>query len=444
MSEIQRLIPVVWESLSPTEKREALARGASETASEIASQVRVICDDVSQRGDHALFEWTERFDGVRLESLSVDDTEMARTLDSLDAKERECLSRAYRNIDAFHGAQRRDDLSVTIEPGVHCRRLRRPIDRVGLYVPGGSAPLVSTLLMLASPAAIAGCRERIVCTPPGKDGEVAAPVLAAAALCGVTSVFKVGGAQAVAALAWGTDTIPRVDKIFGPGNRYVTAAKTYVSTAPNGPAMDLPAGPSEVLVVADDDASPAFVASDLLSQAEHDASARVVLVALSASFVDQVREELDEQLPGLPRRTTAAASLDQAAAFVVGDLEAAIELANDYAPEHLILNCRGAAGLVDAVRHAGSVFVGPWSAEVFGDYASGTNHVLPTAGYARAYSGLSVESFEKTMTVQTLTAEGAARLAPTVERLASLEGLHAHAAAASLRRLAVEAGEVDR
>jgi len=428
---------ISWAELDDGAQGRALARPSLARPHEIdgvATEVQGICAEVGQRGDGALFELTERFDGVRLESLRVADDEIAAAGAAIEAEDRACLTRAIKNIELFHRPQRPRSLEVETEPGVSCRRVSRPVERVGLYVPGGKAPLVSSLLMLAVPARLAGCRERIVCTPPGRDGRVNAIVLAAAELCEVTSVFKVGGAQAVAAMAYGTETIARVDKIFGPGNAYVAAAKQWVSSESGGAAIDLPAGPSEVLVVADESADPAFVAADLLSQAEHDETAQVLFVTPSTPFADRVERELARQLADLPRRAIAEKALSSARAIVVRDLAQAVEVSNAYAPEHLILNCEGADELVESVRHAGSVFVGPWSAEAFGDYASGTNHVLPTYGYARTFGGLTLESFSKTMTVQRLTEQGVEGLGPTVERLARLEGLEAHARAVELRR----------
>ena len=425
---------VPWADLDDEARRFALARPSLAHADDVAMAVRSVCAEVARRGDGALFDLTERFDGARLKSLCVPDDEIAAASAAIDPEDRNCLARALHNIEVFHRLQRPRSVDVETEPGVLCRRVSRPLDRVGLYVPGGSAPLVSTLLMLAAPARLAGCRERIVCTPPDRDGRVDVHVLAAAELCGVSAVFKVGGAQAVAAMAYGTETIARVDKIFGPGNAYVAAAKQLVSSELSGPAIDLPAGPSEVLVIADDSAEAAFVAADLLSQAEHDETAQVVLVTSSTSLADRVEHELTRQLADLPRRAIAEVALSGARAIVVGDLSQAVDVSNAYAPEHLILNCEGADELVDSVRHAGSVFVGPWSAEAFGDYASGTNHVLPTYGHARTYGGLTLESFSKTMTVQRLTEEGIEGLGPTVERLARLEGLEAHARAIGLRR----------
>lgn len=429
-----RLTRVPWGELDDNARRLALARPSLVRSDEIDDTVRRICSEVDEHGDDAVIASTERFDGVRLESFRVTDDEIAAAAAAIDREDRECLGRARNNIEVFHRLQRPRTVEVETEAGVFCRRVSRPIERVGLYVPGGSAPLVSTLLMLAVPARLAGCRERIVCTPPDRNGVVDPHILAAAELCEVTAVFKVGGAQAVAAMARGTESIPRVDKIFGPGNVFVAAAKLQVASRPGGPAIDFPAGPSEVLVVADGSAEPAFVAADLLSQAEHDESAQMILVTPSHSLADRVDDELGHQLADLPRREVAEMSLSGARAVMVKDLSEAVEVSNRYAPEHLILNCDGADELVESVRHAGSVFVGPWSAEAFGDYASGTNHVLPTYGSARTYGGLTLESFCKTMTVQRLTDEGLEGLGPTVERLARLEGLDAHARAVGLRR----------
>lgn len=432
--------------LTRIEYRE-LAEGSLERplvarAEEIDAAVRAIRDDVRARGDSALFDLTERFDGVRLAELRVGDDEWASACSALHPDDRDALAHAVRNIETFHRAQHTADVEVETEPGVTCRRVSRPFDRVGMYVPGGSAPLVSTLLMLAVPARVAGCRGRIVCTPPSPNGRVDRYVLAAARLCDVSAVYKVGGAQAVAAMASGTETIPRVDKIFGPGNAYVAAAKQIVASEPGGPAIDLPAGPSEVLVIADDSADASFVAADLLSQAEHDAMSQVVLVATSPRLLEHVERELESQLSALPRRDIARASLESARAVLVRDVEQAVEVSNRYAPEHLILNCSDADALVDAVLHAGSVFVGSWSAEALGDYASGANHVLPTGGSARSYAGLTLQSFAKTMTVQRVTEVGLAGLAPTVARLSRLEGLEAHARAVERRRAALAASTV--
>lgn len=437
------LTRVPWVELDDAGRRLALSRPTLTRSDVVDETVTSICDQVEGRGDAAVIELTERFDGPRLEGLQVSGDEVAAAAGAIDSEDRRCLERARNNIEVFHRLQRPRTVEVETEPGVFCRRVSRPLDRVGLYVPGGSAPLVSTLLMLAVPARLAGCRERIVCTPPDREGRVDAHVLAAAELCQVTAVFTVGGAQAVAAMAYGTETVPRVDKIFGPGNLYVAAAKQMVSRSIHGPAIDLAAGPSEVLVIADDSADPAFVAADLLSQAEHDESAQVLLVTPSASLADRVEHELDRQLAELPRHEIAEVSLGSARAVVVRDSSQAVEVSNEYAPEHLILNCEGADELVESVRHAGSVFVGPWSAEAFGDYASGTNHVLPTYGSARFQGGLTLESFCKTMTVQRLTDVGVRGLGPTVERLARLEGLEGHARAVALRERVAKRGGLE-
>jgi len=322
---------------------------------------------------------------------------------------------------------------VETMPGVRCERVSRPIDAVGLYVPAGTAPLPSAAVMLAVPAVIAGCGTKIVCTPPRPDGRADPAVVVAAVRAGVTDIFKIGGAQAVAAMAYGTASVPKVGKIFGPGNAWVTCAKSVVSADPDGAAIDMPAGPSEVLVIADDSASAEFVASDLLSQAEHGVDSQVVLVTTSAALADAVEAQVDEQLRSLSRADIARGSLQHARLVIVDDLETAVAVSNRYAPEHLILQCRDARALLPAITNAGSVFVGEWTPESVGDYCSGTNHVLPTYGYARSYSGLSLDQFMRGMTVQELTRDGLAGLSGAVVTLAGLEGLDAHAAAVTRR-----------
>ena len=318
-------------------------------------------------------------------------------------------------------------------PGVVCRRVPRPVDRAGLYVPGGSAPLVSTLMMLAVPAKIAGVENRIVVTPPGKDGKVNTNILAAAYLCAVEDLYMVGGAQAIAALAYGTQTIPKCVKIFGPGNAYVAQAKSQISMEMGGPAIDLPAGPSEAMVLADDKANPVFVAADLLSQAEHDPLAQVICVCASQEFADTLNAQIVTQIADLPRREIAQQSLQGGRIIIAPDMETMLEIANAYAPEHLIVQTENAEDIMDSIRNAGSVFLGPWTPESVGDYASGTNHTLPTFGAARAYSGVCVESFIKFISVQSLTKAGLKSIGPCVERLATLEGLEAHRRAVRLR-----------
>lgn len=426
-----------WGSLDTAARRRALERPPRSRSDDVQRSVREICLRVQRDGDAALVDLTERYDGARVEQLRVPDDALRDAVAGLDGDDRRCLERARDNIAAFHNLQRPTSIEIEIEPGVWCQRVSRPLERVGLYVPGGTAPLVSTLLMLAIPAGIAECRQRIVCTPPRPDGTVDAHVLAAASLCGVSDVFSVGGAQAVAAMAYGTDTVAPVDKIFGPGNAYVAAAKAFVASTPGGVAVDGPAGPSEVLVIADEDADPAFIAADLLSQAEHDESAQVMLVTPSPSLIDRVEAEVPRQLVDLPRRVIAEAALGGARAIIVRDLAEAVDVSNAYAPEHLILNCDASEAIVASIQNAGSVFLGPWSAEAFGDYASGTNHVLPTDGHARAFGGLTVEAFCKTMTIQRISEQAVATLGPVVERLARLEGLDGHARAVTRRRTLV-------
>jgi histidinol dehydrogenase len=349
------------------------------------------------------------------------------------------LETAIANVRRFHAAQLGTALSMEVMPGVRCERVFRPIPAVGLYVPAGSAPLPSTVIMVAIPALLAGCGQRVLCTPPAADGNANAAVLVAARRCGVTQVYKAGGAQAIAAMAYGTATVPKVDKIFGPGTALTTAAKQIVATDPAGAACDLPAGPSEVLVIADGDANPVFVAADLLAQAEHDVRAQALLVTDSAALAAAVAREFAAQCGTLSRQSILRQSAANCRAIVVPDIATALAVSNDYAPEHLIIQTREPRSLLDAVQNAGSVFLGAWSPESMGDYCSGTNHVLPTYGYARAYSGLSMTDFQKRMTVQELTGPGLVQLGPVAETLATLEGLDAHARAVSLRLDALRA-----
>ena len=346
------------------------------------------------------------------------------------------LQRAIANVEAFHAAQRLAPLQLDVMPGVRCERIERAISAVGLYVPSGSAPLPSTVVMLAVPARLAGCPRRILCTPPTSAGAAHPAVLVTAQLCGIDTVFKIGGAQAIAALAYGTRSVPKVDKVFGPGNMWVTAAKQLAAMDPEGAACDLPAGPSEVLVIADETARPELVAADLLAQAEHDAAAQAILVTPSLELASEVLTAVQRQAHTLSRHAILEHSLSTSRCIVVGDTAAAIELANRYAPEHLILQIREPRRWLEHIVSAGSVFIGQWSAEPLGDYCSGTNHVLPTYGYARAYSGLSLLDFTKRITVQELSAEGLRALGPVAAELARLEGLDAHASAVE-RRLAM-------
>jgi histidinol dehydrogenase len=429
-----------WETLSAGERRAALARPAQAARDAIDALAREIIANVRAGGDDALRAYSRRFDGADLQTLAVGPEEFSQAEHTLTSEQRSALERAIDNVERFHRAQQLDTLSLETMPGVRCERVIRPISAVGLYVPAGSAPLPSAVIMLAVPARIAGCPRRVLCTPPRRDGQANPAVLVAARLCGIDSVYKVGGAQAIAAMAYGTGTVPKVDKIFGPGNAWVTAAKQAVAADPAGSACDMPAGPSEVLVIADERARPEFVAADLLAQAEHDKQAQAILLTPSRALAEAVAAEVAAQTNTLSRRAILEQSLASSRCIVVRDLESALEVANDYAAEHLILEVREPRRWLEKVASAGSVFLGAWSPEPMGDYCSGTNHVLPTYGYARAYSGLSVLDFIKRITVQELTPAGLRSLGPVAITLARLEGLDAHARAVT-RRLAALALE---
>ena len=422
-----------WGSLDEVSRDAVLRRPAQRDAAAVREQVRRIVDDVRAGGDAALREYTARLDGARLENFSVSDAELAAAEAALAPVQRAALERAIDTVTRFHELQTLPPLRLETAPGVVCERMTVPLEAVGLYVPAGTAPLPSTALMLAIPARIAGCPLRVLCTPPRPDGSADPAVLVAARLCGVRKVFKLGGAQAVAAMAYGTASVPKVVKIFGPGNAWVTAAKQLVALDPDGAALDMPAGPSEVLVIADETARPAFVAADLLAQAEHSVDAQVVLVTNSRPMADACVAEVARQLSRLPRREIAAQAIAASRVIVVPTMAAAMEVANRYAPEHLILQVNHPRDLLPHVRNAGSVFLGAWTPETMGDYCSGTNHVLPTYGHARAYSGLSVLDFVKRITVQELTADGLRNLGPTARTLAQLESLDAHARAVTIR-----------
>ncbi|HEX9208802.1 MAG TPA: histidinol dehydrogenase [Steroidobacteraceae bacterium] len=422
-----------WSSLDEARRDAVLRRPAQRDAAGLLDRARRIVDDVRARGDDALREYTEKLDGVRLDAFAVTPAEFAAAESALTAEQRAALERAIATVTRFHELQTLAPLRLETAPGVVCERMTVPLDAVGLYVPAGTAPLPSTALMLAVPARIAGCPVRVMCTPPRPDGKADPAVLVTARLCGIEQVFKLGGAQAVAAMAYGTATVPKVTKIFGPGNSWVTAAKQIVAQDADGAALDMPAGPSEVLVVADETARPEFVAADLLAQAEHSVDAQVVLVTTSRAMAQACVAEVSKQLAVLPRAAIAAQAIAESRVLVVPDLQAAMVVSNRYAPEHLILQVRDARSLLPLVRNAGSVFLGPWTPETMGDYCSGTNHVLPTYGHARAYSGLGVLDFVKRITVQELTAAGLQGLGPTARTLARLESLDAHAHAVTVR-----------
>jgi histidinol dehydrogenase len=397
----------------------------------LESSVRNIMNRVKNSGDEALREITLQFDKVELNSLQVPEAEINAAPNSLSAELKNAIEKAAANIKKFHAAQRRETLKVETMPGVSCWRKSVAIDRVGIYIPGGTAPLFSTVLMLGIPAKLAGCGEIVLCTPPDKTGKINPAILYAAAHVGVTKIFRIGGAQAIAAMAYGTESIPKVYKIFGPGNQYVTKAKQLVLE--DGVAIDMPAGPSEVLVIADTSANPAFIAADLLSQAEHGEDSQVILVVLDESVVEPVKQEILKQLQALPRKAIAEKALAHSRVVYFSDINEAAAFVNEYAPEHLIINTRDFDDFADKVTNAGSVFLGNYSPEAIGDYASGTNHTLPTNGYAKAYAGVSLESFMKYITYQQLTREGLRSLGPVVEQMAEAEQLMAHKLAVTVR-----------
>jgi histidinol dehydrogenase len=386
---------------------------------------------VKQEGDAAVRRYAQQFDKVQLDALEVTPAEFAHATSILDAELKKAILQAKHNIEVFHKAQQEQSRIIETMPGVQCWRKPVAIEKVGLYIPGGSAPLFSTILMLGIPAMIAGCREIILCTPSNAAGEVHPAVLFAAQEVGVERVFKIGGVQAIGAMAYGTESVPRVHKIFGPGNQYVTCAKQLVNKS--GVAIDMPAGPSEVAVLADETCVPAFVAADLLSQAEHGPDSQVLLVTTAPEIIKAVQQEVADQLAKLPRKDIAALALENSRIILVKDTPEAMDLLNTYAPEHLIVACKDDIAIADAVVNAGSVFLGNYSPESAGDYASGTNHTLPTNGYATAYSGVSLDSFVKKITFQRLTREGLQHIGATIETMAAAEGLEAHKNAVTVR-----------
>ena len=435
-----KLTPQVWARLDADQQARLLARPEQSRDPRLRDAVTRILEQVAADGDLALRALTRRFDGCELDALEVSAEEFASAEAEVVRRTKQAIDEACGRIEDFHRAGAPQAYQLETAPGVRCERMLRPIDPVGLYVPAGSAPLPSTAMMLAVPARLAGCREIILCSPPNAEGRVDPVVLVAAKRAGAHRVFKLGGVQAIAAMALGTASVPACSKLFGPGNAYVTEAKLQVSLRAAGPAIDMPAGPSEVLVVADDSADPSFVAADLLSQAEHGADSQAILLTDCAALAEQVSAAIERQVSELGRQEILAAALKYARIIVLESLEEALSLANRYAPEHLILNIKDARSWLDRVQSAGSVFLGPYSAEALGDYCSGTNHVLPTYGAARAYSGVSVASFLKQITVQEVSAEGLRRIGPCAEHLARCEGLLAHEAAVSRRLQSLEIG----
>ena len=428
------MTPVVWQDCSAEQQRALLMRPAISASDSISATVRSILEKVKSDGDDALREYSAAFDKTQVDALRVSERQIDDACARLGPEIKQAMAAAVANIDTFHVAQILPPVDIETQPGVRCQQVTRPLASVGLYIPGGSAPLFSTVLMLATPARIAGCRRVVLCSPP----PIADEILYAARLCGVQEVFQVGGAQAIAALAFGTASVPKVDKIFGPGNAWVTEAKRQVSQRLDGAAIDMPAGPSEVLVIADEGATPDFVASDLLSQAEHGPDSQVILLTPSPQMAEAVAEAVDRQLALLPRAATAEKALESSRLIVMRDLKQCVEISNRYGPEHLIIQTRQARDLVDDITSAGSVFLGDWSPESAGDYASGTNHVLPTYGFTATCSSLGLADFQKRMTVQELTPQGFMGLAATIEILASAEQLIAHKNAVTLRVAALK------
>ena len=418
---------LIWNNLTETEKQTALSRPAQLVGESVTQAVEKIKQNVKTNGDKALFELAEQFDRIKLDSIVISAEQIAQAASRIPEELKQAIQNAKRNIERFHNAQLPQGVDIETQAGVRCQVLTRPIQRVGLYIPGGSAPLFSTVLMLAIPAKIAGCKKIVLCSPP----PIADEILYTANLCGVETIYAVGGAQAVFAMANGTETVAKVDKIFGPGNAFVTEAKRQV--VQEGTAIDMPAGPSEVLVIADENADPDFVASDLLSQAEHGADSQVILVTPSETLAKQTALSIEKQLATLPRAETARKALSHSRTFIADSIEQAVEISNEYAPEHLVVQVENARDLLDSLDNAGSIFLGAYSPESMGDYASGTNHVLPTYGYTRTYSSLGLADFSKRMTVQELTPQGFKDLAKTVELMAAAEQLDAHKQAVSIR-----------
>lgn len=418
-----------WQQCSEQEQTALLTRPAMTASDSISQSVADILDQVKRYGDEALKALSNKFDKVQINQIKLSNSEIKMAIDRVNPDLKQAMQLAVGNIKKFHQAQVKQTITVETMPGITCQLVTRPINSVGLYIPGGSAPLLSTVLMLAIPANIAGCRKVILCSPP----PIADEILYAAELCGVTEIYQLGGAHAIAAMAFGTLSVPKVDKIFGPGNAYVTEAKRQVSQRLDGAAIDMPAGPSEVLVIADSSANPAFIAADLLSQAEHGPDSQVVLLTPDEKMAQAVSLEVDKQLAQLSRQAIAEKALQESRLIVTQNLEQCVAISNRYGPEHLIIQTQNADELVEQITSAGSIFLGDWSPESAGDYASGTNHVLPTYGYTATYSSLGLADFQKRMTVQKLTPDGLKAIGNAVELMAQAEQLTAHKQAVTLR-----------
>ena len=407
-----------------------LSRPTLNTAT-LRDTVLQVLGAIREKGDKAVIEYEEKFDKVKLSSLEVTEEEFAEAELLTDSKLKEAIENALENIRTFHASQKFEGKKITTTTGVTCWQKAEAIEKVGLYIPGGTAPLFSTVLMLAAPAKIAGCKEIVLCSPPNKEGKINPAILYAAKAAGVSRIFKAGGVQAIGAMAYGTESIPKVYKIFGPGNQYVMTAKQEVSL--HDVAIDMPAGPSEVAVLADETANPAYVASDLLSQAEHGVDSQAILITTSEDIIDKVKNEVEKQLAVLPRKEITEKSLSHSKLILVNSIDEAIEMSNEYAPEHLIIETKDYMQVAERIVNAGSVFLGPYTPESAGDYASGTNHTLPTNGYAKAYSGVNLDSFMRKITFQEITREGIMNIGPTIETMAANEFLDAHKNAVSVR-----------
>ena len=417
----------------------SLLERPTKTVDDIEATVKEIFTAVQNNGDKAVQQYTTQFDGIALDTILVSDDEVQNAIASVSDELKAAIQLAKSNIEKFHSAQKTNRVSVETAPGVECWQEKRPIQKIGLYIPGGTAPLFSTVLMLAVPAKIAGCKEVVLCSPPDANGNLNPAILYAAQLCGVTKILKVGGIQAIAGMTFGTASIPKVYKIFGPGNQYVTVAKQLATQF--GVAIDMPAGPSELLVVADDSAVPAFVASDLLSQAEHGTDSQVILVSTSKQMIEAVEEEVQSQLAVLPRKAIAEKAIANSKLIFVENAAIALDLINEYGPEHFIVCTENNDYYVDNIANAGSVFIGNYTPESAGDYASGTNHTLPTNGYAKNYSGVNLDSFMKSMTFQKISEAGIQTIGKAIEIMAEKEGLQAHKNAVTLRLNAIENGK---
>lgn len=428
---------IVWQQLNELEKQQVLARPAMSNKQDLSQAVSTLIEQVKTNGDDALLSLTEKFDGIKLDQVALSQTQFETSISLLTDDTKQAIELAYSNILKFHQAQVSKDIEVETSSGVLCQLITKPITSVGLYIPGGSAPLPSTVLMLGVPAQIAGCKRVVLCTPPDTSennfGGITAEILYAAKLCGITEIYRVGGAQAIAALAYGTESISTVDKIFGPGNSFVTEAKQQVNQDPYGAVIDMPAGPSEVLVIADEFANPSFIAADLLSQAEHGPDSQVILVCDNQDVIEQVQVQLEQQLTLLPRADIARKALAHSQLILTDNLAESVLVSNLYAPEHLIVQTEQPRALLPELDNAASIFLGAYTPESAGDYASGTNHVLPTYGYSKVLSSLNLADFSRKFTVQEVSKQGMLNIGPAIMTLASAEGLDAHKLAVKVR-----------